>query len=144
MSTDFIVGFPGETEQDFSETLALVEKGLFDSAYIFAYSPRPGTPALKLEDDVTPAEKDARLQALMAAQRAASLKRNQALLGSTQEVLFESRTRRDENRFVGRTRTFKRVVASSSEDLCGQFRDVRIDAVADETLLGETVACLRS
>ena len=136
LSTDFIVGFPGETEKDFSDTMALVEKGLFDSAYIFSYSPRPGTPALKLQDDVSAEEKQSRLRMLMDAQRAASLRRNQALLGSTQEVLFESKTRRDENRYVGRTRSFKRVVASSETDLCGGMAEVRIDAVADETLLG--------
>ena len=139
LSTDFIVGFPGETDKDFKETLAFVEKGLFDSAFIFSYSPRPGTPALKLNDDVPEEEKQARLKALLEAQRAVALKKNQVLIGSTQEVLFESRTKRDENRFVGRTRTFKRVVVTSSEDLCGLARPVRIAAAADETLLGELI-----
>ena len=137
LTTDFIVGFPGETDNDFLETLALVERGLFDSAYIFAYSPRPGTPALKLNDDVSKEEKDNRLKTLLGAQRAVSLKRNQALIGSRQEVLFESRTKRDEHRYVGRTRTFKRVVVSSPVDLCGQSQPVLIQAAADETLLGD-------
>jgi tRNA-2-methylthio-N6-dimethylallyladenosine synthase len=137
LTTDFIVGFPGETEEDFSETLALAERVQFDGAYIFEYSPRPGTPALKLEDDVPAGEKSRRLQTLMAAQKAASLKNNQRLIGKTVEVLFESRTRRDENRFVGRTRQFKRVVASSAGDLAGALRNVRITGVSDETLLGE-------
>ena len=137
LSTDFIVGFPGETDQDFKDTLSLVEKGIFDSAYIFSYSPRPGTPALKLADDVPAEEKQARLSALMSAQRAVSLKRNQALIGTEQEVLFESKTRRDADRYVGRTRTFKRVVASSATDLSGQFARVRVEGAADETLLGE-------
>ena len=140
LSTDLIVGFPGETEQDFKETLSLLERVQFDSAYIFSYSPRPGTPALKLAgEDVPDKDKERRLQELLAAQRAVSLKKNQALIGTMQEVLFESRTKRDENRYVGRTRSFKRVVATSSEDLCGQFRSLKIEAVADETLLGESV-----
>jgi tRNA-2-methylthio-N6-dimethylallyladenosine synthase len=137
LTTDFIVGFPGETEEDFLETLALAERTRFDSAYIFSYSPRPGTPALKLEDDVPEEEKSRRLQALMAAQRAVSLKINQGLIGRSFEVLFEDRSRRGENRFYGRTRTFKRVVVSSQEDLTGKIRKARITGAADETLLGE-------
>ncbi len=139
LSTDLIVGFPGETEKDFLATLSLLERVQFDSAYIFSYSPRPGTPALKLMDKVSEQEKDRRLRELLAAQRAISLKKNQALIGSTQEVLFESKTKRDADRYVGRTRTFKRVVASSKNDVCGQIRLLQIQAVADETLLGEMI-----
>ena len=140
LSTDLIVGFPGETEEDFKDTLSLLERVQFDSAYIFSYSPRPGTPALKLSaEDVPDKDKERRLQELLAVQRAVSLKKNQTLIGTTQEVLFESRTKRDENRYVGRTRSFKRVVATSDKDICGQFRILKIEAVADETLLGESV-----
>lgn len=139
LSTDLIVGFPGETEKNFLETLALLERVQFDSAYIFTYSPRPGTPALKLGDDVSPAEKDSRLRKVLETQRAISMKKNQALIGTEHEVLFESKTKRDENRYVGRTRSFKRVVASSAEDLCGRIHRVKIEAVADETLLGESI-----
>ncbi len=137
LSTDFIVGFPGETEKDFADTLDLMEKVEFDSAYIFTYSERPGTPATKLKDDVTEQEKSRRLQEAMKLQRAISLRKNQALIGTSQEVLFESKTRRDENRYGGRTRTYKRVVVSSAQDLVGQMRQVKIVAAADETLLGE-------
>ncbi len=139
LSTDLIVGFPGETEKDFLETLSLLERVQFDSAYIFNYSPRPGTPALKLTDEVPDEEKQSRLQQLLAVQRAINLKKNQSLIGSNQEVLFESKTKRDVNRYVGRTRSFKRVVASSERDLCGQICSVQIEAVADETLLGEKI-----
>jgi tRNA-2-methylthio-N6-dimethylallyladenosine synthase len=139
LTTDFIVGFPGESERDFLQTLELVQKEIFDSAYIFTYSPRPGTPAMKLADDVPNEEKERRLQTLLIAQRAVSLKKNQTLIGSTEEVLFESFTRRDENRYVGRTRSFKRVVVSSPVDLCGRLAHVLVNAVADETLLGELV-----
>ncbi|PIU40675.1 MAG: tRNA (N6-isopentenyl adenosine(37)-C2)-methylthiotransferase MiaB [Candidatus Omnitrophica bacterium CG07_land_8_20_14_0_80_50_8] len=137
LTTDFIVGFPGETEKDFLETLELAQKVEFDSAFIFQYSPRPGTPSLKLGDDVPADEKHRRHQALLAAQKAASLKRNQALIGESVEVLFESKTKRDENRFVGRTRGYKRVVAGADRDIIGEFLPVKISAVADETLLGE-------
>jgi len=140
LTTDLITGFPGETEKDFLETLGLLEKVQFDSAFIFTYSPRPGTPAMNLEDDVPQKEKDKQLQVLLAAQRATSLKKNQAIIGKTVEVLFESRTRKDANRFVGRTRGFKRVVAASEKDICGQFHNVNILGVADETLLGELIS----
>ena len=139
LTTDLIVGFPGETEEDFLETLSLIELLEFDSAFIFQYSPRPGTPALKLEDDVTPQEKSRRHQILLAAQKAASLKRNQALISRTVEVLFESKAKRDDNRFVGRTRGYKRVVADASQDVLGEFHEVKILSVADETLLGKLV-----
>jgi len=143
LTTDIIVGFPGETEKDFTETLEFIEKTGFDSAFIFTYSPRPGTPAMNLEDDVPQEEKDRRLQVLLAAQRAASLKINQSYIGKTTEVLFESKTRKDAGRFVGRTREFKRVVASSDKDISGQFHKARILGVADETLLGELLSSVR-
>ena len=140
LTTDFIIGFPGETEKDFEDTASLAERAQFDSAYIFQYSPRPGTPALKLEDDVPAQEKQRRHRMLLSLQRGISLKKNQSLIGKTVEVLFESKTKRDENRYVGRTRTFKRVVVGSSKDLVGTFQMVRIVAAADETLLGESLA----
>ena len=138
LTTDLIVGFPGETEEDFLQTLELVEKAQFDSAYIFQYSERPGTPAVKLKDDVPHEEKDRRHKILLSLQRAISLKKNQSLIGKTEEVLFESPSKRDAARFVGRTRAYKRVVASapSGEDLTGKFRQARILGAADETLLG--------
>ncbi len=140
LSTDLIVGFPGETREDFEDTLKLVEAAQFDSAYIFTYSPRPGTPALKLDDDVSAEEKSARLQEVMTLQRSIALQKNQALIGKEFEVLFESATRKDENRYVGRTRGYKRVVAPSTENLIGAKRKVRIKAAADETLVGEIVS----
>lgn len=139
LTTDLIVGFPGETEKDFEDTVKLAERAQFDSAFIFQYSPRPGTPALKLTDDVSAKEKQRRHQTLLSLQRSISLKKNQHLIGQTLEVLFESKTKRDENRYVGRTRTFKRVVVGSKKDLVGTFEKVKITAAADETLIGECV-----
>ncbi len=142
LSTDLIVGFPGETEEDFLQTMALAEKAQFDSAYIFQYSERPGTPAIKLGDDIPQSEKDRRHKALLSAQRAISLKKNQEKVGKAEEVFFESPSKRDASRFVGRTRAYKRVVAAAvlGEDLSGKFRQVRIIGAADETLLGELIA----
>lgn len=142
LTTDFIIGFPGETEEDFLETYRLAEKIRFDSAYIFQYSERPGTPAVKLEDDVSKEQKDRRHKALLSLQRTVSLEKNLAFIGKTREVLFETASKRDGSRFVGRTREFKRIVAAGSmgEDLKGVFRPVRIVGAADETLLGELVS----
>ncbi|OGW91428.1 MAG: tRNA (N6-isopentenyl adenosine(37)-C2)-methylthiotransferase MiaB [Omnitrophica bacterium RIFCSPHIGHO2_02_FULL_63_14] len=137
LTTDFIVGFPGEMDEDFERTMELARRAEFDGAFIFQYSPRPGTPALKLKDDVTGPEKSRRHRELLALQRSVSLMKNQACIGRTLEVLFEAPTRRGENRWAGRTREYKRVVASSAEDLTGQFRDVKITGALDETLLGD-------
>jgi tRNA-2-methylthio-N6-dimethylallyladenosine synthase len=139
LTSDFILGFPGETDKDFEETLALIERAQFDALYVFTYSPRPGTPALKLDDDVSFEEKNRRLQTVFALQKSISMKKNQALIGRTFDVLFESVTTKAEDRYVGRTRGYKRVVAASPENLVGRFRNVRITAVADETLIGECV-----
>lgn len=137
LTTDLIVGFPGETEKDFQDTLTLIEGARFDAAFIFAYSPRPKTPALKLEDDVPDEEKNRRVNAALALQRTVCLTLNQKMIGQTVEVLFEFGTRRDENRYAGRTRGYKRVVVTSPEDLIGQMRSVRVTGVSDETLVGE-------
>jgi tRNA-2-methylthio-N6-dimethylallyladenosine synthase len=139
VTTDFIVGFPGETERDFLDTAALAERVQFDSAFIFTYSPRPGTPALKLDDDVPRQEKDRRLQHLLALQKSIGLKKNQLLIGKTVEVFFEALSKRDGNSYYGRTREFKRVVARSDSDISGQFYSTRIIGAADETLLGEII-----
>ncbi|MBI4353144.1 MAG: TRAM domain-containing protein, partial [Candidatus Omnitrophica bacterium] len=117
----------------------LVEKVEFDGAFIFKYSPRPGTPALRLGDTVPQEEKERRHRILLAAQKAVSLRKNQRWIGRTVEVLFESVSKRGENRYVGRTRAFKRVVAGSDTDLTGRLREARITGAADETLLGELV-----
>ena len=103
------------------------------------FETRPGTPALKLPDDVPPAEKEKRHRVLLSAQRAAALRKNQSLVGRTLEVLFESSSKKDASRYVGRTREYKRVVAFSEWDCSEAFRQVRITGAADETLLGEIV-----
>ena len=94
LTTDLIVGFPGETEDDFEQTVALVERVRYDTFYAFKYSPRSGTAAARREDDVTPEEKQRRLALLLELQRRLSHEVNQAWVGRTVEVLIEG-TRRE-------------------------------------------------
>src|SRR5438094_2459624 len=103
LTTDIIVGFPGETEHDFQETLSLVEVVGFDDAYTFKYSPREGTPATRLKDPVPDAVAGERLERLVAAVRGIARRRNVALGGGTHEVLLEGRGKRGD-RLPGRTR----------------------------------------
>jgi tRNA-2-methylthio-N6-dimethylallyladenosine synthase len=137
LTTDFIVGFPGETEKDFTDTLSLLERIEFDGAYLFHYSPRPHTPAAKLKDDVPLKEKSRRLQVMLKAQRAINMKQNQSLIGKTFEVLFDSVSAKNKKQQVGRTRDYRRVAVLSESNLRGKFCQVRIVAAANETLLGE-------
>ncbi len=110
ITTDIIVGFPGETDEDFAATCSLVEEVGYDAAYTFLYSARSGTPAAKMPDQVALAVKKERLKKLMEIQNASGLKRNQALLGSVEEVMLEGASQTDVNMLTGRTRTNKIVV----------------------------------
>ncbi len=103
LSTDVIVGFPGETEAEFAETLALVRHVRFDQMFSFVYSPRPNTVASMLRDDVPAERKSERLAELQALQREIQLERHRALVGRTFEVLVEGRSRRREEEYAGRT-----------------------------------------
>ena len=108
-STDFIVGFPGETDADFQETLTLLQEVGFHSSFSFKYSPRPGTPALKLveRDPVPPEVASARLMELQALQRQISISANKQTIGQTFDVLVEGNSPREPNLLFGRTSTFK-------------------------------------
>ncbi|MEO6462059.1 MAG: tRNA (N6-isopentenyl adenosine(37)-C2)-methylthiotransferase MiaB [Candidatus Eisenbacteria bacterium] len=136
LTTDFIVGFPGESEADFAETLALIERVRYDTFYAFKYSPRSGTAAARMPDDVSPEEKQRRLARLLEVQRRLSHEVNQAYVGRTLEVLVEGR---DEKRGNGLSRTGqnKIVVLPWSETLApGQFVDVVIERAEGQTLYG--------
>src|SRR5690606_35642034 len=95
LTTDIIVGFPGETEEDFQETLSLVEEVRYDSAFTFIYSPRVGTPAAKWEDPISEEEKKERLERLMQLQNRISNENNQLLVGQRMDVLVEGPSRKD-------------------------------------------------
>ncbi len=134
-SSDFIVGFPGETEEDFSATLALVAQISYAAAYSFKYSPRPGTPAAELEGMVTAAVMDqrlARLQELIDSQQAAF---NVAAIGTTVDVLFE-RPARNPGQIVGRTAYLQPAHVIASPDIIGQVRPVAIESLERYSLLG--------
>jgi tRNA-2-methylthio-N6-dimethylallyladenosine synthase len=134
-SSDFIVGFPGETEEDFKATLALVAQIGYAGAYSFKYSPRPGTPAADMQEMVAPATMDerlARLQELIDSQQHAF---NRAAIGTTVDVLFE-RAARNEGQIVGRTAYLQPAHVMASEDIIGQVLPVTIDSLERYSLLG--------
>ena len=135
LSGDFIVGFPGETSEDFEETLALVEAVGYASAFSFKYSRRPGTPGAAMPKQVAEAEKDdrlARLQALLERQRAAF---NTAQIGRTLPVLFEKPGRHD-GQLVGRSPYLQSVHASAPKSVIGSIAPVRIEDVTPNALAG--------
>lgn len=143
LSTDLIVGYPGETEADFKATLDLVERVGFDLAYSFVYSPRPGTHAVNLTDDVPVAEKVGRLKILENFQRQISLGKNQSLEGTVQEVLVEFYNEQDQT-WMGRTRTNKIVhftagPATDREKLIGALVKIKIKKGNPFSLTGEQV-----
>lgn len=102
VTTDVIVGYPGETEDDFEETRSLMDEALFDNSFVFKYSPRPGTRAARLADDVPREEKERRDQVLLADQEERGQMRNERLIGSVREVMFEGRSKRNAERYSGR------------------------------------------
>jgi tRNA-2-methylthio-N6-dimethylallyladenosine synthase len=136
VSTDIIVGFPGETEEDFGETLDLVRRARFDQAYTFQYSPRPGTRAATMEEQVPKPVVQERFDRLVALQEAIALERMRAQVGSTTEVLVEGTGRK--GRTQGRTRT-NRLVHLDGEHAPGTFLDARIVAAHPHHLDGELV-----
>ncbi len=139
LSTDIIVGFPGETEQDFQATLDVVAAARFDSAFTFIYSPRPGTAAAELEDEfVAPEIVQDRYQRLTELQTAIGLEANEALVGSILEVLVDGPSKTDAAMWSGRTRTNKLVHFPGSVEP-GSFVEVRIDRAAPHFLIGALV-----
>jgi len=138
LSSDFIVGYPGETDADFEQTLELVQQVGYDSAYCFKYSPRPGTPAGKSEDDVPLAIKDERLQRLLTQMREQTRLAMQRTVGKTLDVLIE-KTSRNEGDMQGRTPDFKIVHFKGNPRQIGQIMPVHITEAFGQSLRGELV-----
>ncbi|MTI79478.1 MAG: tRNA (N6-isopentenyl adenosine(37)-C2)-methylthiotransferase MiaB [Firmicutes bacterium] len=128
ITTDIMVGFPGETDEDFAETMDIVQKVRYDSAFTFVYNKRPGTPAAKLEGQVPEEIKKKRIQELIALQNKISLENNKALEGDVVEVLVEGPTKNNHDRLGGRTRTNKLVVFDGRSELIGTTVSVKITA----------------
>lgn len=139
LSSDFIVGFPGETEEDFEKTMQLIEELNFDNSFSFIYSPRPGTPAANL-GDTTP--QDLKLKRLMRLQKrieAQAMTISEAMVGSTQRILVEGHARKNAEELAGRTENNRVVNFSGHGRLIGHFVDVRITAALPHSLRGEII-----
>ncbi len=137
-STDIIVGFPGETEDDFLQTCEVFERVNFDMAYIFRYSIRTGTPAATMADQVGDEEKERRNRELLGRLERQSLRRNQALVGSVQEVLVEGPDRKG-LRYMGRTPGNRIAHFAGDERLVGKLIPVRIERASVSSLVGMVV-----
>jgi len=140
ISSDFIIGFPGETEADFEQTMALVEQVGFDHSFSFIYSQRPGTPAAALADDIPLAVKKQRLARLQTRiiEQAAAI--SEAMVGTLQRVLVEKPSRKRSDQLSGRTENNRVVNFDASPELVGQFVELRITEALPNSLRGELIA----
>ncbi len=139
ITTDLIVGFPGETENDFLDTLDLVKRVEFDVAFCFRYSPRRGTPAANMEDQIPEDVKMRRLYELLEIQDNISIEKNKALIGTIQDVLVEGHNPKDEKQLLSRTDTNKIVFFTGKDELIGKIVKVRITDSGNWSLRGELI-----
>ena len=139
ISTDMIVGFPGETEADFHETLEVMEEVRFDTAFTFKYSSRPGTKAAEFEDTVPEEEKQNRLQQMITLQREHTLYRNQLHVGDTMEILVEKDSKKSDMQHQGRTRSNKIVIFDKAGEKPGDLVNVKVLDAKGITLFGRIV-----
>lgn len=137
LGTDIIVGFPTETEEEFQMTYDALKMLEYSVAFLFAYSPRKGTPAMRWKDDIPEEIKQDRLQRLIQLQEGISAKERHTFLGKEVELLVESRTSKDDSLLKGRTRCWKKVLFKGCEDLIGTLQKVQIHSYSHQTLLGE-------
>jgi tRNA-2-methylthio-N6-dimethylallyladenosine synthase len=144
LSSDFIVGFPGETDADFAATMALIEEVGFDQSFSFVYSRRPGTPAASLPDPVPEATALARLAVLQARIAATALAISRAMVGTTQLILVERPSRRDPHQLAGKTGNNRWVNFDGNQALVGQFVDVVITEAMPNSLRGRLVPPARA
>jgi tRNA-2-methylthio-N6-dimethylallyladenosine synthase len=144
ITTDIIVGFPGETEEDFEETLSLIDQVEYDSMFSFKYSKRPNTPALQYEDQIPEEEKQRRLMILQERQRSIQLRRNARYVGEVHEVLIEGFNQAT-GQWIGRTAqnkvlNFHHMGDSGEGPLVGKYASVRVTRAGANSLAGESVA----
>ncbi len=139
LGTDIIVGFPTETDAEFEETVEVLKSIEYSVAFLFAYSARKGTPAMRWKDDIPEQVKEQRLQTLIALQNDIYIKQRQQLLGSELEVLVEARSGKDSQFLKAQTRCWKKVVFEGSDELIGTLQKVRVHSYSHQTLIGELV-----
>jgi len=139
IGTDIIVGFPGETEEEFGQTYALIEKIGFSNSYLFAYSPRKGTPSTRWADDVPKEAKEARLQKLIDLQNRITTEHLEGLVGKEVEVLAEEVSEKDSRCLKGRTRTWYNVVFPGMAKELGTLKRIVVEKVIRQTLFGLVV-----
>ncbi|OIR06874.1 tRNA-2-methylthio-N(6)-dimethylallyladenosine synthase [mine drainage metagenome] len=139
LSSDFIVGFPGESDADFDATLGLIDELGFSDSYSFVYSPRPGTPAANLIDETAREVKEARLSRLQRSIEAQDLAARKSMIGRVERVLVEGHAKRDPAELAGRTACNRVVNFAGPAVLIGGFAEVRISAAMPHTLRGERV-----
>jgi tRNA-2-methylthio-N6-dimethylallyladenosine synthase len=140
LSSDFIVGFPSESEDDFMRTLDLIAEAGFDCAYSFIYSPRPGTPAANLRDNVSHEEKQRRLEILQNRIRVLDTEFKQTLIGTTQRVLVEKPARKGVGQMTGRISCNRWINFDGAESLIGRFVDVVVTEAMPNSLRGRLAA----
>jgi tRNA-2-methylthio-N6-dimethylallyladenosine synthase len=138
-SSDFIVGFPGETEADFEKTMQLIEDVGYDASFSFVYSPRPGTPAAEIKDETPTAIKLERLQKLQQKVEGQARAISQQMVGTIQKVLVEGKSKRDPNELSGRTENYKVVNFPGNERLIGQIINLEITEYLPNSLRGNIV-----
>lgn len=139
LGTDIIVGFPTETEEEFQETYRLLKELEFSVAYLYSYSPRNGTPAMRWKDDIPEVVKEERLKKLLELQETISLKHRGEMLGKTVEVLVERQNFKDDTMMKGRTRCWKNVLFRGDASLIGTMQNVKVHSFSNQTLIGERV-----
>jgi len=140
LTTDVIVGFPGETEADYQETRALVEQAEFDNAFVFRYSPRRDTPAAAMADQVSEDVKERRNRDLLTVVDAAARRAGERMVGRNVGVLCEGPSKTNKSRLTGRTRTNKIVVFEAEANLAGEIVDIQITQANGFSLYGTPIA----
>jgi len=136
-STDIIVGFPGETENDFEQTIEVLKAIRFTNIFSFRYSPRPRTAAVKIENSVPFTVKRDRLLAVQEIQKHIQLEHNSSLIGKTEKVLCLGKSKKDHRRYSGRNEAYQIVNFHSDRNVIGQFVDIRITSCGPYSLHGE-------
>ena len=139
ISSDFIVGFPGESDADFEQTIKLIEDIGFDHSFSFIFSARPGTPAADLPDDLPHAKKQARLEQLQQLINTQAQRISRQMVGTTQRILVERPSRKDTNQLAGRTENYRVVNFSGKTSLIGHFVDLHITEALPNSLRGELI-----